>query len=83
MALFYHTLLPTPNMINENKKRNLEREAWYEYVINDIPKGVSNEIKKDYLRGVKRGIRTNYNLPLDERIKYLKIVKGKIKGLDC
>ena len=67
--------------MNKKRKSELEREAWYEYVINDIPVGVSNEIKKDYLRGVKRGIRTNYNLNLDERIKYLRVVKDKIKGL--
>lgn len=63
------------------KVAKLEREVWYEYAINRVLTGVSNEVKRDYLRGFVRSLRRNYGIPLDERKKYLGMVRKNLEKL--
>ena len=67
--------------ITDKKVAKFEREVWYEYAINTIPKGIHLEYQEYYLSGIVKSIRRNYGVSLKERIGYLGLVRKKLEEI--
>lgn len=63
------------------KADKFQREVWYEYTINKIPTRYNKKEKINHLYDLVKDIRKNYNIPLDERRGYLKLIRKKLEEI--